>query len=431
MSGQAGNHDENSRRVETIANKIHDCTAKYDDLFPSARIFKVAEDLRKQNRSANTPRLIAIGPLHRKDKHLQTPMQHIKWCYTHALIFDVENVVGDGKNNKVLGECLKKLKGCISKAKKYYAEVDSARKNDAEDVTLVCKGQKYNAEEVTLVYKGQKYNAEEVKVAHKARKYDSEEVTLVYKAQKDNAEEVEGVHEYDASEVTPVEDDEMLEMMLVDGCFILRLLWLSYQRKELVKAAKKGQDPIDPIFDNILTSALVQQDLILLENQIPFFVLEHLFEVTVTMISGANKLSLEDYVRSYWENYIKGPEYESSGSKKTSCCLPVDCFLSVGDCVLSVGHRSTKESAQAGKADQFHHIFHLLHEFFLPVPGDHPVENKQKKLCGLEASASDLHYAGVIFAPAEDKNLLTSSSKNLKAYAGGFAGPNLKSRLSM
>ncbi|KAI8556928.1 hypothetical protein RHMOL_Rhmol05G0294800 [Rhododendron molle] len=179
----------------------------------------------------------------------------------------------------------------------------------------------------------------------------------------------------------------------------------------------QGQDLIDPIFNNILTGAIVKQDLILLENQIPFFVLEHLFEVTVAKISGADKLSLEDYVRSYWEYYIKRPEYENSGSKKTSCCLPVDCVPSVGDCVLSVGHRSTKESARAGKADQYHHILHLLHDFCLP--GDN-VENKQKKLCRFEVSASDLHYAGVNFAPAEDNNLFNVKFEEPKGIRWWF-----------
>ncbi|KAE9447485.1 hypothetical protein C3L33_20617, partial [Rhododendron williamsianum] len=430
MSGQAGNDDEDC--VKNISTKIDEGCDKYDVLFPSsARIFKVSESLRELNKRAYTPRLIAIGPLHRKDEHLQTPMQDIKVRYTDALIFRVAEKIGDDeklgddrKNYKVLRECIKKVKGCISDAKKFYADVDNARKYDAKEVTLVSKGHIYEAEEVTLVYKGQKCNAEEVKVVHKAGKYDTSKVTLVDEAA----------------------TDEMLEMMLVDGCFILELLYLSHQRKKKAEAEREkkeeakrrnpsgadngnskasssilqGQDPIDPIFNNILTGAIVQQDLILLENQIPFFVLEHLFEVTVAMVSGAKRLSLEDYVRSYCrEYYIKGPEYENSGSKKTSCFLPVV------DCVLSVGDHSTKESAQAGKADdQYHHILHLLHDFWLP--DDLPVENKQKKLCGLEVSASDLHYAGVNFAPAENNNLFNVEFEKPQGIRWWFHGAKFK-----
>lgn len=117
-----------------------------------------------------------------------------------------------GKITRCLRECFKKVEGCISEAKKFYAEFDNARKYDAKEVTrltLVFKGQIYDAEEVTLAYKGQKCNAEEDKVVHKAGKYDASEVTLVDVAA----------------------TDEMLEMMLVDGCFILELLYKSYQKK--------------------------------------------------------------------------------------------------------------------------------------------------------------------------------------------------------
>lgn len=102
MSDQAGNDDEDSCRVKIIGAKIGTVCAKYDDLFSSARIFKVSESIREQNKSAYTPRLIAIGPLHRKDEHLQTPMQDIKVHYPDALISQVAKKIGDdGKNHKV------------------------------------------------------------------------------------------------------------------------------------------------------------------------------------------------------------------------------------------------------------------------------------------------------------------------------------------
>ncbi|GFY82342.1 hypothetical protein Acr_02g0005820 [Actinidia rufa] len=42
---------------------------------------------------------------------------------------------------------------------------------------------------------------------------------------------------------------------------------------------------IDPVFDNNLMSIAVQQDLLLLENQLPFFVLEKLFHITGNTIA--------------------------------------------------------------------------------------------------------------------------------------------------
>ncbi|CAL5347800.1 unnamed protein product [Camellia sinensis] len=65
--------------------------------------------------------------------------------------------------------------------------------------------------------------------------------------------------------------DAFVEMMLLDGCFILALI-------EIELTFIKGEDPVfmgrarGPLLYSI------QQDLLLLENQLPFFVLEALYE---------------------------------------------------------------------------------------------------------------------------------------------------------
>jgi hypothetical protein len=60
---------------------------------------------------------------------------------------------------------------------------------------------------------------------------------------------------------------------VVDGCFVIKLLW------ELLNLLTR--DPNDPIFkmDWILHSMMC--NLLKLENQIPYFVLEKLFEISV------------------------------------------------------------------------------------------------------------------------------------------------------
>ncbi|KAF5464937.1 hypothetical protein F2P56_014974 [Juglans regia] len=66
--------------------------------------------------------------------------------------------------------------------------------------------------------------------------------------------------------------DEFVEMMLLDGCFIIELLC-----KSCGKVRKEGRDPIfdmDWMFDSIV------RDLLLFENQLPFFVLTKLFEMS-------------------------------------------------------------------------------------------------------------------------------------------------------
>ncbi|KAI8015429.1 UPF0481 protein [Camellia lanceoleosa] len=56
------------------------------------------------------------------------------------------------------------------------------------------------------------------------------------------------------------------EMLLIDSCFILELLY-KFKHEE----CKKSQDPV---LASILTAEYIQHDLLLLENQLPFFVLQ-------------------------------------------------------------------------------------------------------------------------------------------------------------
>ncbi|KAF8401322.1 hypothetical protein HHK36_012256 [Tetracentron sinense] len=65
--------------------------------------------------------------------------------------------------------------------------------------------------------------------------------------------------------------DQFVEVMLVDGCFIIEL-FLKYTTKGLRRKR-------DPIFHTPRMLFSLRCDMILLENQLPFFVLEHLFNL--------------------------------------------------------------------------------------------------------------------------------------------------------
>ncbi|KAG5512653.1 hypothetical protein RHGRI_038939 [Rhododendron griersonianum] len=54
----------------TVAGNIYKGAEKAESFFSSACIYRVPEDLRKLKERAYTPRLIAIGPLHREDASL-------------------------------------------------------------------------------------------------------------------------------------------------------------------------------------------------------------------------------------------------------------------------------------------------------------------------------------------------------------------------
>ncbi|XP_059668891.1 UPF0481 protein At3g47200-like [Cornus florida] len=76
------------------------------------------------------------------------------------------------------------------------------------------------------------------------------------------------------------------EMMLIDGCFIIELLYRNYNRRSTdVYITDPILNNIDPILNNYSMRSAVQHDLIRLENQIPFNVLHDLFNLTVATIS--------------------------------------------------------------------------------------------------------------------------------------------------
>ncbi|KAF6153872.1 hypothetical protein GIB67_001105 [Kingdonia uniflora] len=70
-------------------------------------------------------------------------------------------------------------------------------------------------------------------------------------------------------ETFDIDSDDFVQMMAIDGCFIIELLRLYH---------KVNVD--DPIFTTRWMLRMLQRDLLMLENQLPFFVLQELFNLT-------------------------------------------------------------------------------------------------------------------------------------------------------
>ncbi|KAJ0967657.1 hypothetical protein J5N97_024574 [Dioscorea zingiberensis] len=66
------------------------------------------------------------------------------------------------------------------------------------------------------------------------------------------------------------ERDDFIKMIVLDGCFILRLL---------IKIRVRLESEADAIFEVRYLLPLLRRDLLLLENQLPFFILEKLYEL--------------------------------------------------------------------------------------------------------------------------------------------------------
>lgn len=112
--------------------------------------------------------------------------------------------------------------------------------------------------------------------------------------------------------------DDFVEIMVVDGCFIIELF------RKYITDAKAGKcatkvfpERDDPVFDTSWMIATLLYDLLLLENQIPWRVLDCLFKLTREN-DEIEETSLSQLTLFYFEFYTLGrypKKIEETGSK--------------------------------------------------------------------------------------------------------------------
>ncbi|XP_059635303.1 UPF0481 protein At3g47200-like [Cornus florida] len=130
-----------------------------------------------------------------------------------------------------------------------------------------------------------------------------------------------------------VDDDtsssRLVEMMLIDGCFIIELIYRHYKKEK------------EPILQDAFRHSAILRDLLLLENQIPFIALEELFRLTVESMEPV------------------------SGSSSANL---IECILSFfGD---RMGLEDTVDFKKKDRTRDPYHILHLLHICHQPVVED-------------------------------------------------------------
>ncbi|GFY83758.1 hypothetical protein Acr_03g0005320 [Actinidia rufa] len=187
------------------------------------------------------------------------------------------------------------------------------------------------------------------------------------------------------------------EMLVVDGCFILELLYRYHLLNNPTNEESTGNtndmpegNISDPVFGSSLMRITVQHDLLLLENQLPFCVLEKLFDITLAKIQDPHSnCSLFEYVIEYFSNMMS-LEGNSATSNATNCCLPSECILSLFGNTMDSENNGVAALNQSTRV--YYHILHMLHEHCLPR--DLP---RGEDYSELMPSASNLDYAGVKF----------------------------------
>ncbi|CAL9247321.1 unnamed protein product [Arabidopsis halleri] len=132
----------------------------------------------------------------------------------------------------------------------------------------------------------------------KAKKNGVDELALL-KAVMDLEEEIRKSYSEDLGESS----EKLVYMMILDGCFILMLFLIVSRTIDL-------SEEKDPIFTIPWILSSIQSDLLLLENQVPFFVLQTLFvESKIGLSSDLNRMAFHffkssiDKQGSYWEKH--------------------------------------------------------------------------------------------------------------------------------
>ncbi|KAJ4832169.1 hypothetical protein Tsubulata_008984 [Turnera subulata] len=155
---------------------------------------------------------------------------------------------------------------------------------------------------------------------------------------------------------------ELIEMMVLDGCFIIELF--------CIVGRVVQTDPDDPIFNMSWIFYFLIRDLLRLENQIPFFVLESLFELSILSSRKGNVQSLSELALEFFDYALQRPPEV------------LNCYTKL-----------------SGK--------HLLDLFRLTlIPPYQEVPRKSSPFLRLIPSANKLRKAGIRFNPRQAHSFL-------------------------
>ncbi|KAK3015509.1 hypothetical protein RJ639_005391 [Escallonia herrerae] len=201
----------------------------------------------------------------------------------------------------------------------------------------------------------------------RTRRSDSTIEDDVVKATKECVDAMLGMVEkaracYEASHGFCDDDVKFAEMLILDGCFLLELFY-KFKEEEFAD---------DAIFSNVLLHLDIIHDLVLLENQIPLFVLEELFECTLKRIKG-NPLD-DDY--------------------PSLITLILNFFESLN--IFEAIRMKKKDTPTSNR-----HILGLLHSCYRPSSA--PQENNNEFQHIIKHSATELDRAGLNFVPYRRK----------------------------
>ncbi|KAM7466082.1 hypothetical protein LguiB_013644 [Lonicera macranthoides] len=149
-----------------------------------------------------------------------------------------------------------------------------------------------------------------------------------------------------------IQDSDFSLMMVLDGCFILELFRCDHKLIE-------GNVIDDPIFDTRWIMPALRRDLTKMGNQLPFFILEELYNLT-NLSTDHQEPSLLEYTISFFAPLLSASAYDVN-------CAP--------------------QIHQLGSSHA--HLLTLFHSTFNPVLGNSSISIKETEL-------TDITYVGSV-----------------------------------
>jgi len=171
--------------------------------------------------------------------------------------------------------------------------------------------------------------------------------------------------------------EKFVDMMLLDAVFIMELFLRNYELKSQSSTHEQKRD--DLIMKQFCLARNIARDLILLENQIPFFVLVELYE-TVVLHNQCKEhhISFVNLALKYFEFY--DPHVSSSVENGLIC--------------------SSKETCKPKSEGNHAHFTDLIRFSYLPT------KKQQKEASHILRTATKLQDSGVYFEKGDGKRKL-------------------------
>ncbi|KAK9110685.1 hypothetical protein Sjap_018745 [Stephania japonica] len=223
-----------SQVVSTVKDYLNKPSNALDNSIGKRRpsIHRVPEYMRLENVNAYLPKLVSIGPLHRNQTHLQSMQQH---------------------KHRFLARLLSSSSSSpLSSPTSIY------------DLVVLVVGNLVTSSPQSIA------GTSSTSPQTHRRYWGDDDIETLVGAMKNLEKKARDSY---AEGFSDIESNDFVLMMILDGCFIIQLLLLfTLSDKEYVD---------DPLFTTRWMMPVLQRDLQMLENQLPYFVLEKLFQLTV------------------------------------------------------------------------------------------------------------------------------------------------------